>query len=340
MARLFGTGKELLVVADYRDYVDQENREKLQEAFGNVFKTGRSNPCLQYEVILEEGLKRFVECSASLRLDSQGEPVGFRGVARDITERKQAEAALAEAKERAEAATQAKSEFLANMSHEIRTPMNGILGMYNLLYDTELTQEQADFVETGKRSAESLLSVINDVLDFSKIEAGKLDIEIIDFDLRKTIAEVDRPAGHAGPRQRARVRLSDRPRSAPSLLRGDPGRLRQIIVNLATNAIKFTKQGEVVLRVNAEQESEEEVSLRFAVSDTGIGISRRTRPSCSVRFSRWDASTTRKFGGHRPGAGHLQAPGRVDGRPYRCGERTPRRARPSGLRPVSKNSVS
>ena len=296
MARLFGTGKELLVVADYRDYVDQENREKLQEAFGNVFKTGRSNPCLQYEVILEEGLKRFVECSASLRLDSQGEPVGFRGVARDITERKQAEAALAEAKERAEAATQAKSEFLANMSHEIRTPMNGILGMYNLLYDTELTQEQADFVETGKRSAESLLSVINDVLDFSKIEAGKLDIEIIDFDLRKTIAEVIAlPAMQAHAKGLEFAYQIDH--EVPSLLRGDPGRLRQIIVNLATNAIKFTKQGEVVLRVNAEQESEEEVSLRFAVSDTGIGISEEDQAKLFGSFQQVDASTTRKFGG-------------------------------------------
>lgn len=250
----------------------------------------------------EMGHKRKNETSfptamtVTLLNDEKGRSTGMVATARDITMQKHNEAELKKAKVEAELANQAKGEFLANMSHEIRTPLNGVMGVFNLLLSTEMDSEQLDLVDTGKKSADSLLTVINDILDFSKIDAGRLDLETIDFNFRNTIEEVvELPAMMAHEKQLEFI--YEIQTEIPSLLRGDPGRLRQIIINLTNNAMKFTKNGEIVLRIVLVRKTNNHVKIRFEIKDTGIGIPENKLETIFESFKQSDSSTTRRYGG-------------------------------------------
>jgi len=267
------------------------------EGFGVFAELARAGDTAarDWTFVRRDGSRLPVELVVS-PLHEHGVLVGTLGVARDMTERKAFEEQLRGAKVAAEEATRAKSEFLAVMSHEIRTPVNGVIGMTHLLLDSGLNPRQGQIAQTINSSAESLLSIINDVLDFSKIEARKLELEILDFDLALMLEEtIELLAPRAQARHLELVGLVEP--GTPLLLRGDPGRIRQVLTNLVANAIKFTDEGDVTVRVQATGADAAGVRLRFTVSDTGIGIDAETQKRLFHAFTQADASMTRRFGG-------------------------------------------
>ncbi len=276
--------------------IHPDDKERVLSGMHGVIESGGQAWSAEYRYRRADGTYADVFDRGYVLKNERGEPVRMIGAMMDITDRKRFERELAQARDEALESARLKSEFLANISHEVRTPLNGIIGMTVLLQDSDLTLEQRSFAHTIQSSADALLTIINDLLDLSKIEAGKLQFETLDFDLRTTVeTTVELLAERA---QRKHIELVSLINSdVPTLLRGDPGRLRQVITNLVVNAIKFTERGEVVLRVARESETNTHTTLCFTVKDTGIGIPQEALPHLFQAFYQADGSTTRKYGG-------------------------------------------
>jgi two-component system sensor histidine kinase/response regulator len=250
----------------------------------------------QFRIIWPDGKIKHIKAAAILSFDDDKKPISMIGVNYDITETIENEIALTKAKEQAEIAVRAKNEFFASMSHEIRTPMNGVIGMLDLVKESPLNQEQQHRIGIADQSAKSLLSLINDVLDFSKIDANQLELENISFNLREMAGDLAEAFAQQTQHKNLELIL-DLVDIEESLVKGDSNRIRQIFTNLLANAIKFTEQGEVTIRISQQEYSPSHWRIIVAVSDTGIGISKDKQDSLFEAFSQVDASTTRKYGG-------------------------------------------
>src|SRR5580658_1676477 len=289
------TPAELLGKNDF-DFYPREIATKFHEDEQRVIRSGQAEINREETGLDAHGnVSQVMTTEVPLR-DKNGRVTGLVGIGHDITHLKKVQEEMQKAREAAEAASRAKSEFLANMSHEIRTPLNGVMGMTDLALETDLTQEQREYLETVKMSGDSLLTVINDILDFSKIEAGKIDLEALDFDLRDSLESTLKTLAVRADEKGLELLCEVAP-EVPEILRGDSSRLRQIVVNLVGNAIKFTDSGEIAVKVQTQAREGPDCVCQFTVADTGVGIPEDKRELIFKPFSQADTSTTRKYGG-------------------------------------------
>ena len=297
-------GKQTSILFHVESEIKKRGEELLREfgkdiqGFAVVVENARrkNHEESEWTYVKKDGGHLPVNLMVTARYDLHGEIVGFLGIATDISARKKAESAMWNAKEEAEASSQAKSDFLANMSHEIRTPLNAIIGMTELVRDTELTLPQREYLGMVQDSGESLLEIVNDILDFSKIEAGKLGLEDVPFSVRRLFGDTVKSLSVRADHKQLELACHIAP-EVPGVIMGDAHRLRQIVVNLVGNAIKFTDTGEVVLDVALEQQCGDEILLHLCVQDSGIGIPQDKLETIFDAFEQADTSTTRRYGG-------------------------------------------
>jgi len=296
LGKILGQSKQDIIGKNIHTLLTKENGQNVMQAFRAIShnETAQSND-LDWSFKRKDGSEGYFETTLSLIRDPMGNMIGFRGFLRDITRRKLAEAMYQE-KLTAEAASRSKSEFLANMSHEIRTPLNSIIGLIELSLDTDLTTEQREDLNIVLSAAYALLSLINDILDFSKIEAGKLELEAIPFNLREFLGESLKIVATKAHEKKLELAYRVDP-DVPEMIIGDPARVRQIVLNLIGNAVKFTDKGEIILVVGPEADERNPYHLVFSVRDTGIGIPSKKQKSIFGAFAQADGSTTRKYGG-------------------------------------------
>jgi len=295
MCKILGYSRNELSALNDHKSLDEINSRKLTDTFNKVLETGTPTKSVDWVLTNKDGSKRFVESSVSLINDPKGEPIGFGVFVRDATQRQRAEALYRE-KLAAEAASRSKSEFLAGMSHEIRTPLNAIIGLVELMLSSDLPPDQREDLDVVKSSAYSLLSIINNILDFSKIEAGKLEFEQTPFSLRHFLDESMKIMAIKSHEKGIELAYRMAP-DVPDRLLGDAARLRQVLLNLIDNAIKFTDEGEVIVYVATQSQTEYEIFLHISVVDTGIGIPVDKQRSIFGAYNQADVTTVRRYGG-------------------------------------------
>ncbi|HYN52666.1 MAG TPA: response regulator, partial [Thermoleophilaceae bacterium] len=277
------------------EFVHPQDRERVTAKMRSLLEDPQPVD-IEFRLELADGTSPAVSVHANVITDEDGKPAKLAGSTQDVAQQRAFEEELKRARDQALAATNLKSQFLANMSHEIRTPMNGLIGMTELMLETELTPEQREYSELARSSGEALVSLVNDVLDLSKIEAGKLEIDAVDFRLGETVEDVS-TLMWTSARQKGLQVTTEIDNDVPAVVRGDELRVRQVLNNLVSNAVKFTREGEISVRVRRIAATGDRVNLRFEVSDTGIGIEPEQLARLFESFEQADASLTRKYGG-------------------------------------------